>query len=890
MRLFRCFVAHEFLVQMRSVRFRGLVVIYVLAASLAPALAFFVSRRGTRMVGPSLYETVLFALQPSLTALFAVGLSIDAIARERDEGSFPVLSVAPLSSAGYLLRRWVALLVVCIPVSLLPTLIAAAFAARQDSALPVVLMFAEGWLVYILPPLLLASALSIALGTITGRTVLAALFGVALFTVGIGTINGFVLHRHLHFDGPAILLGARGQTIERLLWALRGYWFLRTPTDAAFPLRSELRALSARAGITAAMGVVFLTLAAFYLRRTRRDLRPWHIPEKHQLRTLLRTINRVREEYAPDAGASTADRVLMVAGLALAALLVANSVGQQKAFAALARERFAAERTAAVPTSTSVLLDSVHIDASVTLGGFLHSRAVTAVRNGGSRPEAHLSFMLNPLLSLRAATVDRGGVHVRRAWERLDVDLDPPLAPGESRSLTFAIEGRPADIDFNLTQPGTFAQRWKRYVEASEPLYVPDLSQSAVTPAASEVRMHLRGSDLAPVLRYTPWKLQPPEEGDGFIAEAIVPSSSIDIRLRHPYAFATDDCGTASAPGEMVSHCTDGLGGYAVFGGPLQRRAIAPDVELAYIPAHQRVVIAQSAAFASAAGRAVEAWAGLALPRHILFIEQPTEPNAEPSFNYWMTDVQQLGSRATVFLFPEDVFHSGRPIDSSSFAASIVAGTLRGRRVVVAEQAGFFRRLFTALAFSRLGLRNGRNIEPGTGPPPETAPLLDAHWRPTSRMSKVLGALEYRVGVDHVVEGVNDFLSRPGAGTAKELLDCIGRRGGVDLSQTYADYFAGSALPELTLDGVTFQQRGEGWTVNGVVRNKATGEAFVPVALRTARGTLWQSVRVGSGGSAPFEISSPSEPHAVQLDPDGVCYRRAAVGLVESVEYRGGAR
>src|SRR5207247_9899488 len=101
------------------------------------------------------------------------------------------------------------------------------------------------------------------------------------------------------------------------------------------------------------------------------------------------------------------------------------------------------------------------------------------------------------------------------------------------------------------------------------------------------------------------------------------------------------------------------------------------------------------------------------------------------------------------------------------------------------------------------------------------------------------------------------------------------------------DYFAGRAIPQLTLDHVTFHRAGQRWEVTGTVKNSGSGEAFVPIALRTTQGSLWQTIRVGTGGSANFTFAASGDPHSVQLDPDGVCYRQAAIGLVENVEYRG---
>src|SRR5207247_4552747 len=125
----------------------------------------------------------------------------------------------------------------------------------------------------------------------------------------------------------------------------------------------------------------------------------------------------------------------------------------------------------------------------------------------------------------------------------------------------------------------------------------------------------------------------------------------------------------------------------------------------------------------------------------------------------------QIGSRGAVFFVPEAIFTTKRAIDPSVFAASIISGVLRGKRRVVPNEAGFFSRFYIAVAVSRLGMRKADAVEPGSGGVPETAPLLSDYWQADSRMSKVLTALEYRIGVEHFVEGINDFVhagERPG--------------------------------------------------------------------------------------------------------------------------------
>jgi ABC-type transport system involved in multi-copper enzyme maturation permease subunit len=879
-RLMRDFLAHERITQWRSMRFRGLVAVYVVVASAPAAVAFLASWRMPRVLGPAAYNMLLISLQPLLTALFAVGLAVDAIARERDEGSFGVLSIAPVSSAGYVLRRWLSVVILCIAVSLLPTAITAALAAHARATLPLLPMFAEAWLISVLPSLLVASALAIALGTITGRTVLAVIFGALLISAGIGYLNMAAFYFGLNFGGPAELFTGGSRAVQELLWTVRGFWFPRVPSDAAFPLRSRARDVLAGVGITAAMAVVLLAAAAFYLRRTRRDLRPWRIRETHQLRTMLRTLNRVREEYAPDAGSSTADRLALATAIVLAALLVAYLIRRQSMFVALGDARYAAEGQQGVPTSSSIAAESLRIDAGVTLGGHVRSRSTSVIRNDGAQPQAHLSFMLQPLMSIRRAAADRGSARVRRAWQRVDLELDPPLAPGERRTLSFDVDGTPGEVDFELQPPGNFAARWNRRRHATQPIYMTDLARSRIVPAASEVRMRLAASDLAPVIRYTAWTLQ----DESYTPEVMSPPAAIDVHLQHPYALAVDSCGAMTARGALDSRCTAAPASYEIFGGPLARRTLGAEATLAYIPAHQSIAVTQSSALASSVGIAARAWPGLRLPAHVIFIERPTDDrNAFFEWQPWRS-VEEMGS--AVFFVPEAAFTARTPVSANGFAAAIINGVLQAQRRVAPDQAGFFRNFYTAAASARLGMRrmNAVDRDPGV---PDTMPLLAASWR-LQRMARVLAALEYRVGADNFRAGIEDFLRAGGGpGTAKELVVAIGRRAGLDLSRTYRDYFAGEALPELTLVDVAFRRDGATWQVSGAVKNNGTGEAFVPVALRTSQESLWQTLRVDSGGVARFAFTASGEPRAVQLDPDGVCYRRGAVGLVDNVEYRG---
>jgi hypothetical protein len=887
MRLLGVFVRHELLTQSRTLRFRALVTIYLVLASAPSVILFLASSRTWRYFGPAGYNALLVAVQPLLTVFLAVALSIDALSRERDEGSFSVLSVASLSSAGYVLRRWLAIVALGMMVSLVPPAVTAALALHTREALALLPMFFAGWLVNVLPPLLVFTALGMALGAITGRVVIAIVLGVVLATAGIGFLNDLTFRAYLRFGGPSDLVFGGERILDELVWIAHGYWIPEVPSDAGFPLRSEIATVLPRSGITAALALVLLAVSVFYLRRTRRDLRPWRVAETHPLRTLLKTANRVREEFAPDAGSSLSDRMTLAAGLLGAALLVTHLVREQSAFATLADARYMAETTPAQPTSTEVVVDSLHVDGAITTAGALRAADTLVVRNAGAQPQRHLSFMLNPQLTVRRVVTSGGTVRIHRSWERLEIELDPPLAGRQSRTLSFVVDGVPAEVRFRLPTAADFRSGWRRFRGAHDLIDVTDLSQSTVSRAATEVRMRLHGSDFAPVLRYTPWTGAPPDLGDGFVAETIAPPVALDLRLKHPYSVAVDSCGTIRSAA-IVSRCTTGLASYTIFGGPLTTRSLTREATLAYIPAHKTLVGLHAPSLAAAISEANAAWPQLALPPHVVFVERPREPHDVAGSYQPQRGIEQTPGGAAVFV-PEAVFTALKPMNANVIAASLVGSTLAAKRAVVPEQASFFASFYTQVAGGRLGLAKPDAVESGTGIAPEIEPLI-ALYPPRHRMAKVLASLEYRVGSTHFADGINAFVqSGPRPGTAKELLDDIGRRAGVDLSRVYDDYFIGHAIPKLTLEGVTFRRGAEGWTVGGEVRNTGTGEAWVPVALRTSTGSQWRTVRVDSGAATPFSFSAAGDPYSVQLDPDNVCYRQAAIGLSQNVEYRGGS-
>ncbi|HEV2721001.1 MAG TPA: hypothetical protein VG323_13345 [Thermoanaerobaculia bacterium] len=860
------FVVHELVTQRRSGRFRALAFLYVALASLPAIAVFAVSARAKIVIGSATYAAVTGAVQPLLTALLAAAIAIDAFTRERDEGSFAVLAVAPLSSAGYLARRWLAVVAVCLPLTLLPPLIAAALAARAQHTAPLASAFAATWLLDVVPPLLVASALAIALGTIAGRTVVAIVFAALLLTFGLEMANDLFAYRHHHFDGPAELFGMRPMLWMQMRWALRGWWSPPLPSEAAHPFLAHMRNALPRAATGAALAAIALGIAAHMLRRSRRDLRPWRIPAGHRFRSFLRFFNSIREEYAPDAGASRADWLALAAGIAVAAGAVMLLLHQESAFAMLAKQRYTSETEApSPPTPATIVPLSLRIDARVETNGRVAAHSSLTIRNDGTRAESHLAFDMNPGLALLRI----GGARAQRLWQRIDAELEPPLAPKESRTLEIDAAGVPSTIDFALPGIGTgFAQHWHFYERAKRAVDLSDLTRSTIDPRVSEVRMQLDAADLAPVLRYAD--------------DAFSPPLDVGVRVQHPFAFAADACGSVAAGAPLVSRCTMPLASYRIFGAPLRESALGSSATLATIAAHETLARTHGPALAASIALA-RSWPGLELPPHVIFVERPTEADDR----HWRgADGSDIAARGALVFVPEPAFCRLEPLDGGAVAAALVSRTLAARRRVVPEQATFFASFFDLVAARRLGGRKGSAVVPGIGAAPDTQPIVSMRERwwgalEAMRLGRVLADVEHRVGADHLAEGVNDFVAAgPAPGTAKELIGDIGRRGGVDLDRVYRDYFESSALPQLTLANVVFR----GTVVTGELRNDGSGEALAPIVLRSAGGSQWRTLRVDGGQRVAFSFTADSEPRTLQLDPDKVCYRYAAVGTVESVD------
>jgi hypothetical protein len=888
MSLLRTFLSHEVSTQFRSTRYRAMGGIYVVVSTLPVIVMFVLARRAWYAIGSASYAAALDQTQPMLTMLLAAVLSTDGVTRERDEGSFPVVSLAPVSAAGYLLRRWIAVTTIALPLTLLPRIAGVVMAAVQGQRLPMLAAFAGGWLLQVLPVLVIFSAFAIGLGTICGNTTVAIVAGAMLLTGGLEIGNNLFARWHLHFDGVAELLAMNLDILWEARWSLAGYYVPLLPNEAAYPLAATVDRVLPRAALPFGIAFALLGIATMYLRRTRRDLRPWRPRPDHPLRSFIGVVNRLRDSYSPDGSIGVAEWTSVATGLLLFGAAIALLGGRARAYERLGAQRYAAyTQTDPLPMAAGVIPLSVQVHATLSGDGHIRSHGALTFRNDTSGNVTHLGFALNPLLHIGSIHISDGRLRLTRVWQRVGIDIEPPLASGQSRTLVFELDGTPGDVLIPIPWSGGWRGKWRRFVAAKDSFDLSDLSRSTIIPDVDEAHVSLDAASLLPVPRYSPWHVDP--ETDRFDDETVQATAPIHLVLSQPFATIADSCGHVATRGaSLQSDCTMALGSYRVAGGPLATAFIAPDIQLAYIPAQESLVKVQGPALAGAVARVESAWRGLRLARPIVYVETPTDLRQRPNTMLAWRALRDIGGSGTLQLIPENVFIRYRGIDEGMAAGALIVNALGARRTVAANEAAFFSDFYRVAASRRVGApRRATAVVPSLNTPVR-ASLLSRFGR--DRLEYVTYALEARAGGEHVVEGINDFAAAgPQPGTARELFAAIGHRAGMDLSRMYADYVAGDKAPRLTLADVTYQRAAGSWEVRGTLQNNGTGEALCPLTLRTANGSLQQMIRVDSGQRAPFVFTTSALPHTLQLDPDRTCYRETYVGAVENVDYRGGS-
>jgi hypothetical protein len=902
-RLLAAFVAHEVRTQMRSLRFRTAAVLYVLVGT-APAALIHVLRPSLGYVaGASSYAFEVGNILPLLTAAFAFLLSLDAITREQGEGAWTTITLCEVSSAGYLLRRWLALQVLFLPLGTLPLLAAAAIARADGVTVLDPWAFAGPWLLQIVPLAMAMSALGIGVGTIGGGPLnalplLGLLLGIAPTLLNQG------LHRFaMRLTGPLEWVGLRSAmwSLNRAAASMSGQekwgWVFPIPaSEAGYDVRILGEQHFAAGALLGAMAVLCLGIAAIYLRRTRPDVRPRTVPAGHPLRSFLRSWGRMRERYTPDPAPAPADRIAVAAGVLVAVALFTALVARAHDYEDLADARYATE-TRPVPFTTpdSVVPGLWRVRARLGPGTAVSVDVAGEMINQGTEPAGRLSFALNPELRVEVSS-GPGRIVPVRGWGRLDLEMEPPIPPGGRRVLTFHLSGEPAWTVFpSSIESHSFLGSYTEHVDAKFSRDRLDFSRSFREPSISRSHVSLQGEDLIPVPRYAPW--------DG--PESVFPPARVELSVTGPPGlFLTDTCGGISPLSEraarLESRCRLTLPDVAVVGGHhTLLGGESADMAVAVFPAHVQAAELHLGFLARSAGMLDEAWPGLASHGRLVVVEWPQQEvhaRGGASLRGWYRDFDESLVKVTgnlIRLQEADLIRL-KGLPPEALAVEILSEKLASRRRFVPAHNLFFRQLFRALARQRMGLGPENGSVVGPLHPYDENQVIDtpalaerpsySYW--SLRFPELISALESRTGAEPLREAVEELLARgedstAAPATAEELFANVVRHAASPgpVEALIRDSFVAGDLPSPVLEGVEFRRSTDGWRVTGRMLNEGKGEALCKVVLTTDLGPESIELRASAGESAAFTLATRHRPQGVLLDPGHECHRLVRKGV-----------
>ena len=265
--------------------------------------------------------------------------------------------------------------------------------------------------------------------------------------------------------------------------------------------------------------VVFAVGMAF-LRRTRRDLRPFANQEEHPLRTMLRLLHRFRYRYSADA-ALRWEKVALAMGLLALAGSTAIVASYHYRYVDLIHERYTAETEFQDKASTppTARIGAWSGEGEVRLDGSVFLELEGTLLNEGTEPISELAWTSNPFLEIEISAEGRAVRVEERIWERFWLRFDPALAPGEEAALRARIAGSPQGPRFELGErraSGSFVTRYEAKNRGNSRIENTPLAFSTANPSVSAEATFLHPGDLLPLLRYETWELTPPPSLQGW--------------------------------------------------------------------------------------------------------------------------------------------------------------------------------------------------------------------------------------------------------------------------------------------------------------------------------------------------------------------------------------
>jgi FimV-like protein len=426
-------VRWELKLQLRSARARVGIGVYLAVCTLALVLVFLAGRDGSPYA-PSLYLWQLLKVQPFLSVVLATMIAGARASGPARQHIWPVLAGASISDSGYLFGRWLAFQVLLLPVAAVPLVLAGTMSILAGSPWPEPSFWLGAswlglWAAHVVVVMMMVSAGWLAAVTLTGSEGFALSLCLVILPLLTTILNRLLFNLHLKVMSVSVLKTFLlfGQWLEEVTHQIPGNLFA---SEAPVDSRAILEWLVPQVTYSLAVTVFAAGLATLYVRRTRRDLRPWSVPEDHVLRTVLLGMARLRERLVPGAALSRGD--LLAATLGVVALVagIGFSLQRQAHFQHLAEDRYAAETRAAVePLAADIVPVTWRVQAALRRDGALTVQFRETFLNRGEGPHDHFAFSLDEQMELGDA--------------ELDLDLDAT----ESDDLELDLD---ADLDLDL--------------------------------------------------------------------------------------------------------------------------------------------------------------------------------------------------------------------------------------------------------------------------------------------------------------------------------------------------------------------------------------------------------------------------------------------------------
>lgn len=804
------------------------------------------------------------------------------------------LTSARVSNFSFLLGRSIAHMVLLSLVALIPFLVTLGFAALTGWQGYDLSGWISAWALRILPLVMVSCAAWLAAVTILGRELAAlgaVVLGSYLFMLALNQVL-FLFRWHIEIGSLTDWLGLvdLGLWFEILTGSLSfgGHPTRYFPlTEAPFDVDLAIQEMLPRATTILGLAFFLLCVSTAYVRRGRRDVRPYRTRPDHPLRTYLLLLFRLREHLTPAAGLGRTDRSMVLLGGVMLCACLGLGLTRQSHFQRLADERYQAETEVMPPMPAHMVPLDWRFAGTVTAQGNVRVEGRGSLRHQGDEAAHHLAFSLNEHLALEELHVPDRKTTVSRAWDRVRVDLDPPLRPGETLELHSRISGVPGKLHFPLAYRGrtSFVANLSSFRTAALPQNMVDFSLTRFERAASPERFELLASDLGLVPRFTSWELTPftnqgGEGGQQVPQEKIFHQVDLEVHLDFPQPwFVADPCGNTShsnASGGvlMAGECRVVLTEYGIFGGRLQ--VLSDDlVTFAALPSNIEAAAHFRQSMAGVAQLTARAWPGLSGVSGLVALDWPRQVQFDAmAFGFYELHGQLI-------LIPENDLSRGFVRRPEQLVSQLLMQKLLDRRPVDLHQGVFFRRLLQVLLLQRMDLARQKSAVvsiKGSNLAALQKPILTAEPHHATlwyqRLSAVLRDLTARIGTPAMTQGIETFLSAgPQPGNFDQLMATLESASGTSLQRFADDFIRGTATPLLQLHDVESQRDGDGFRVNGSLRNVGTGEVFCPVVVKTDINQAQTLVRVDSESTTPFEVRTTSKPLLLQLDPNGTCHR-----------------